>query len=180
MKSMDLYKLIPNNDSNWIIKNNMIYYHHYLEIPLLKLIDGRVWIILDRRSTKMVLKLMKHLSDIKIPFYLNSKKLNNNQDVECPESISEIIRNYLSAIEDDTFFYGLDKINFDYSRNITNYILEYNCMNIFKYEYEYCKIHFCKIYKDWYTNREYYNVEDVNKRDYILGLEREIKLNIFI
>lgn len=180
---MDINKLIPNNDQGWIVKGNMIYYHHYCNIPSLQIINDKIWIILDRRSIGSTTKLIKYLTKLNLNFYLNSRKLNNEKDLESYDSKSEVIRNYLSALENDTFFNMIIDGKFDYVENLTKYLLEYDCMEIFKEEYEYCKKRFLSKYIDWYSKNgtiEVYNIKREDKRNFMSGLERQIKLNIFL
>lgn len=177
---MTLDKLIPDNDSNWIIKNNMIYYHHYCDIPLLQKRGDKFWIILDHRITKRALKLVRHLDRLNIDFYFNSKALNSNQDLTTDESKAEIIRNYLYSLRVVSFFDGIHKIDFDYISNLTQYIIENNCWEIFKDEFEIAKKNAWRKSWDYYANTQLFDVKREDIREFISGLERQIKLNLFL
>lgn len=177
---MILENLIPNNDHNWLIRSNMIYYHHYCDIPLLQKRDNKIWIILDLKVTKQVLRLCKHLIKSDVPFYFNAPALNHKQDLLTDESKAEIIRSYLFAMNDDTFFDNITKTGLDYTENLTKYMIEYECMNIFKSVYDPFKKSFLSKYHDWYKNDDIFNVKREDKRDFIDGLERQIKLNLFL
>jgi hypothetical protein len=84
-----------------------MYYHHYCDIPILQKYNNQTWIILDLRVNRKVLKLIKHLNNMGVEFYFNSKALNANQDLETPESKSEIVRNYMNALFVEVFFDGI-------------------------------------------------------------------------
>ena len=177
---MILDKLIPDNDSNWIVKNNMIYYHHYCDIPLLQKRGDKYWIILDHRATKRTLKLAKHLVKLDIPFYFNSKVLNSNQDLTTDESKSEIIRNYIHSLRVVAFYDGIQKSGLDYIDNLTQYIIENDCWDIFKEEFDMAKKKVNNKYWDYYANEQIFDIKREDIRDFISGLERQIKLNLFL
>lgn len=177
---MNLFELIPDNDQKWSVKNNMIYYHHYCDIALVQKKDSTLWIILDQRATKRVLKLIRHFNKLGLEFYLSSKALNSNQDLTTEESKSEIIRNYLFALRSPNFFDGIVKIDFDFLQNLTSYIIKYDCWDLFKEEFEVAKKKANEKYWDYYSNTQTYDLKRNDIREYISGLERDIKINLFL
>ena len=71
--------MIPNNDSNWIIKGNTIYYNYLVKIPILTLYDDTYWVILDRRYTKAFIKMMIFLLKNNVEFYFKSRFINSKE-----------------------------------------------------------------------------------------------------
>lgn len=177
---MNLIDLIPDNDQNWSIKNNMIYYHHYCDIAVLQKRETQYWVILDLRVTKKVLKLVKHLVKNDVKFFFSSKALNSNQDLSTQESKEEIIRNYLHALSNSQFFDNISKTGLDYVENLTRYLQETNSWEIFKQEFEEAKKKVNRKYWDYYTNKEHYNINREDIRDFVTNIERQIKLNLFL
>lgn len=177
---MNLNDLIPNNDQNWSIKNNMIYYHNYCDIPVLQKRGGEIWIILDRRVTRNILKLTKHLIKLDIRFFYSSKVLNHNQDLTTPESKAEIIRNYLHALTNVQFFDNISKTGIDYIGNLTEYINKNGCWDIFKEEFEIIKKDANRKHWDYLSGKQIYEIKREDIRDFIANIEREIKLNMFL
>jgi len=176
---MDIEKFIPDTNPNWVIRNNTLYYKKGGLIPFLKKIDGNYFISLDRRATKKVTKLMKKLQDMGIIFYLCDRmtiaeKHIYNQDLE------RIIRNYLLGLSDQNFFHYIQNSNFDYIKNLTDFLNMYDCHKLFKKVYDsLLHGHFTKVTMDWYTRTEYNIVKNEEIRDFYQILERQIKLNIF-
>lgn len=177
---MNLESLIPNNDRSWVIKNNMIYYHHYCYIALLQKRNNFIWVILDKRCPRQVLKIVSHLIKSGIKFYFNSKALSNKKNIDDDYSKSEIIYAYLYALESSTIFDGFDSIGFDYVENLKDYIVEYECMSIFNDVYLYYKDRFMKKEIDWYSNTDRYIVERDDIREFLCSVDRQIKLSMFL
>lgn len=176
---MDINNLIPENNDKWYVKHNTVYFIKYGSIPVLKKIDGVFYVSLDCRITKKVIKIIKHLTDRNIPFFLCDRMTISEKHIHI-EDKSNIIKNYLLALNDEVFFKFIQTSDFDYIRNITNFLNLYDCHSTFKTIYDHLKVHhFEKVWMDWYNKREYYTVKNENIRDFYSILERQIKLSLF-
>ena len=176
---MDIDKFIPDNSENWIIKHNTIYFKKYGLIPILKKIDGHTFISLDRRITKPVIKIAKKLSKMEEPFFFCDRNTICEKNIHI-EDINNIVRNYVIAISDETFFKFIANSDFDYINNLASFLTTYDCHRTFKAVYDYQKHNlFHKKWIDWYSNKDYWQVKNEEIRDYYSILERQIKLNIF-
>lgn len=175
----DLNIYLPNSDSNWIVKNDIIYYHKYANIPVLKIIDDVVWISLDRKIKKPIIKLVKHLMKLNVVFYFTTCNLIYQNNVYS-EGLSDMIENYLLALTDELFFDDIFDTGFDYVENLTNFMTTYDCHGLFKENYERIKSNYLLEKTDWYTSINYFLIKKEYIRDFISTLEREIKLNMFL
>lgn len=176
---MDIYDFIPEKNQNWIVSNNTIYFKKHGLIPILKKIDGQYYISLDRRVLKKVLKLTSHLISLEQPFFYCDRLTISEKHIYS-EDLELIIKNYILSLEDEIFFDFVQNSEFDYINNLTEFLNMYDCHSIFKNVYESLKFgHFQKMWVDWYTRTTHYVVKNEEIRDFFMGLERQIKLNIF-
>ena len=178
--NMDIEKLIPDkNDSNWYINHNTIYFRKGGSIPVLKKIDDIYYISLDFRIRNKVIKTIEHLNSLELDFFLCDRMTISEKHIY-QQDIEGIIRNYLLALGDEVFFKFIQKTEFDYIRNLTNFLNLYDSHTKFKTIYDYLKKnHFEKLWMDWYTRTEHYQVKNEEIRFYYSILERQIKLNLF-
>ena len=177
--NLDLNIYLPTSNTNWKINNNIIYYHKYVDIPVLSIKDEVVWVSLDRRITRPILIMVKHLMNNGTKFYFTKRTIIQNNDV-FEEDLSDIINAYLIALTDENFFDEIFDIGFDYIENLTSFMIDYNCHELFKEPFERIKNEYLLERTDWYTNTKFYKIDKEYIRDFISTLEREIKLNILI
>lgn len=175
---LDINTFLPNSDQSWIIKHNMIYYHKYALIPVLKIQDDFAWISLDLRIRNPVVKMISHLNKLGVKFFLTSRQDFHKKLPQ--DNLEGIIINYLNAITDEEFFDSIFNTDFDYVENLTNFMTQFNCHGLMKEPYEYYKDKYLKTYFDWYTSQEHYIMTRSDMRDFLRTLEREIKLNLFL
>jgi hypothetical protein len=176
---MDIERFIPEQNTNWYVSYETLYFKKYGSIPLVKKIDGIWFISLDRRATKAVLKLTKRFEDMNQPFFFCDRMTINEKHIYT-EDLDRIIKNYLLALEDEKFFNFVVNSDFDYINNLTKFLNLFDCHKTFKNIYDSLKSnHFHKLWIDWYTRKENWQVKNEQIRDYFGILERQIKLNIF-
>jgi len=174
---MDLYRIIPKDD-RWIISKNIVYIDYLAKIPILVKEGDAIWIYIDRRITKYVLKLVKILQKEEIKFLFRSNRIIFEHKFSQDEIHELNLKQYIRNIADESFFDGFNKIEFDYTRNISEYLLKYKCHDIFKKQYAIQKKRLLSKYWDYYQNKEFYEVSREDIRDYISALEREVKINL--
>jgi hypothetical protein len=176
---MNIEKYIPDDSGKWVYKHKTIYFKKVCLIPMMKVIDGIIFVSLDRRVTKQNIKLIKKLQSMN-ENYLFCDRVTIDQKHIHYQDFERIIDNYLYMICDNTFFYFLKESNFDYIRNFTNFLETYGCFKPFKKRFELLKNnHFNKVWINWFTMAESWNVPNEEVRDYFSTIERQIKLNIF-
>ena len=157
----------------------MIYYHKYVDIPLVSFTDDDIWICLDRRITKQVLKLIKHFITNNIDFLLTNRMVIWRDIKE--DDLPIILENYLRALSDEIFFDSIFDMGFDYIRNFTHFMIKYKCLDQLSETFDkIMRKHYMKEKTDWWTGSVYYLIKREDIRDFLSTLEREIKLNILI
>ena len=57
---MDIKEIIPNNNKNWEVRNNILYHRKYGMIPIANIIDDELYICLDRRCVKPFMSLIMY------------------------------------------------------------------------------------------------------------------------
>ena len=179
MKVLDLNTFLPNSDKNWIIKNNTIYYKKIIEIPLLTINHGRVWIILDFKLKNILVKLIKNLSQLQVDFLFINNQIWFEKEVY-EEDLERTVKGYISALTNLPFFEDLEKIGFDWSKNLYNFINEFDCWNYFQESWQRAKRILLKEHTDWRTGKKFYTLKSQKLRDYIESLDRRIKLNMLL
>ena len=173
---MDLYKIIPQND-RWCVSKNIIYINHLAKIPILVKSGDDIWVYFDVKIAKYVIQLVKILDEKNIKFLFKSTSIFFDHKFSEDDIHTLNLTQYIHNIVNEKFFDGFYKIEFDFTNNLSNYLLKYECYDIFKSVYE--KQKKVIIGKDWdyWTNKQYYNVKREDIRNYISSLEREIKIN---
>jgi len=175
----DLNIYLPNSEKNWSINHDMIYYHKYVYIPVLSIRDNTIWVSLDRRISKAIIKMVKHLMSLNVKFYFSTRITIHKKNI-FEEELQDIIRTYLLALTDEIFFDEIFDSGFDYMQNLTDFMTHYDCHDLFKQPYENVKKDYLCEITDWYVNKTYFKIKKEYIRDFIRTLEREIKLNMLI
>lgn len=176
---MGIEKFLPDNNNGWSVKHETIYYKKGGWIPVLKLIDGDYYVSLDRRITRAVIKTVNKLQESDQDFFFCDRMTITEKHIY-NEDLERIINNYLLAIADEVFYKFITNSDFDYINNLTKFLTQFEGYVIFKRRYDYLKAnHFGKVWMDWYTKKEYWNIKNEEIRDYFSIFERQVKLNIF-
>jgi hypothetical protein len=179
MKELDLNTFLPNSEENWIIKNDTIYYKKLIEVPLLTFRHGQVWIILDFKLKNQLIKLISKLSKLEIEFFFINNQIWYEKELYA-EDLEKTISSYISALTSLSFFEDLEKIGFDWSKNLSKIINEFGCWDNFKESWGRAKRVLLKEHTDWRTGKKYYNLKSEKLRKYIETLDRRIKLNMLL
>lgn len=127
---MDLYSLIPDNNSNWIVTDKYLVYKKYSNVPVCYIQDGVVYIFLDSKIRNVIFKLVKHFTKIGVEFYFTSPRLSNPKRVE--NANEEIIKHYLFIYSQKEFFFGFKKIRFNLIDNMIKWAYREKCFDLVK------------------------------------------------
>jgi hypothetical protein len=174
---MNLDSLIIDNSGNWFVKSNFLMYKRYVNIPLCFIEDDVYYIILDVRLTNQVLKLTKALMKLNVEFYFTTPDYSNPKK-EIDNNL--VISHYLYAYSIPKFFYGFNKIGFDLIRNLTHWMENEKCFNLFKENYDnILKTVINKQWYDYFSNKYIFNCE-LDIRDNFSKLYRDIQINRII
>lgn len=130
---MELYKLKPN-DYDFIIKNNIMYCCKYLvNIPVLSIINGDLYLHIDMSVINSVRKVLKVLNNHKVSYFLYTPNLNFNSDITSAETSEEIIEFLTDSILDsDNIFYlnFIEKKVIKINDTLIPYLIKYNHLDI--------------------------------------------------
>ena len=172
--------MIPNNDSNWIIKGNTIYYNYLAKIPILTYEKDNYWVILDRRYTKAFIKMMFFLLKKGVNFYFKSRFINSKDLFDENKIHNFNIRAYLLLLEDANIYKYIKSEKYPYNKILINYIKHFNCMNVFIEELIDVKKELLGSYHDYYSNTKIYTIPNEEIKNMIQSLDRIIKIEYVI
>jgi len=161
-----------------VIKKNKLYFEQLcLELAFYEN-HGINWIVLDLRIGRPIIALMKHFSENGIDFLLCSR--HNILKPISDEYHYNNLYNYVLSLSNSNFFDRLIKSKIDYIKNIADYIYHFEAYDPFKNAFNDAKKQILNKSYDYYQNAYYHDIKREDIRDYVSGLEREIKLNMII
>lgn len=172
---MELYDLIPNgNDKNWVVNGKYLMYKKYFNIPVCYIDNGVVYIFLDIKIKKIILKFIKHLIKLGLEFYFTTPLLSNPKGLTNPKH--EIIKHYLVSYSNKELYYDFKKIDFDLIQNMTKWTEKENCFHLVKDIFDNRLKSVMSCYYDWNSNKAIYNYPEEIRNDF-QSLYRDIKIN---
>ncbi len=174
---MELNKLIPNNNSKWIVKGNFLMFKKLEFIPVCYIEDDIVYVFLDARLTKQTIAITKHLMSFKVEFYFTTPEASN------PKGVSEInykvIKHYLMSYAKKEFFFGFRQINFDLIQNMVKWTDKENCFDLVKNIYLEVLKKVNNETWDYYSNRKFYDYQSEIREEF-QSLYRHIQISKII
>jgi len=171
---MELSDLIPDGSDAWKVGKKQLTYKKYVNIPICYIEDDTVYVFLDKRIVKPVLKITKKLIELDVEFYFTTPELSNPKGVE--DHKNAIIRHYFRSYIQNEFFKGFETMQFDLIHNMTNWAGKEDCFNLIKENYEEIKKVVNAQSYDYYSNiRKYEYPQEI--RDDFDRLYREIQIN---
>lgn len=174
---MDLNNLIPDNNPSWIIKGRFLMFKKLEHIPVCYIDDGIVYVFLDARLTKQMIKLIKYLMKLKVEFYLTTPEFSNPKGVL--DYHEKVIRHYLLSYAKDTFFNEFKKIDFDLVDNLVKWTDRENCFDLVKGVYESVLKKINHQSWDYYSNKKHFDYcKEI--RDEFQSLYRHIQISKII
>ena len=78
---MELSDFIPDGSDAWKVGKNQLTYKKYVNIPICYIEDDTVYVFLDKRIVKPVLKITKKLIELDVEFYFTTPELSNPKGV---------------------------------------------------------------------------------------------------
>jgi hypothetical protein len=176
---MDLNSLIPDisSDSSWSIKGRFLMFRKYENIPTCYIDDNVVYVFLDNRIKNPIIKLVKHLMRINCEFYFTSPIFSHPSYKGLELDRDKIINHYLFSYVQYGFFKGFNKIEFDLIKNLVDWCIKEDCVDLIRPIYDELDHKINSFYYDWYTNQRVYEYSEEIRNDY-KTLYREIQINI--
>jgi len=171
---MELSDFIPDGSDAWKVGKKQLTYKKYVNIPICYIEDDIVYVFLDKRIVKPVLKITKKLIELGVEFYFMTPELSNPKGVE--DHKNAIIRHYFRSYIQKEFFKGFETMRFDLIHNMTTWAAKEESFHLIKENYEEIKKIVNAQSYDYYSNvRKYEYPQEI--RDDFDRLYREIQIN---
>jgi len=174
---MELNDLIPDNNKNWIVKNNFLYFYKYQNIPTCYIEDNCAFILLDKKVKKQITKLLKFILNNKINFFIVTPELSNPKGID--DFNYDNVYNYIRALTDLDWIGEFEKINFDIIDNLIKFVRLYNCVDQIKPVHDKLSKRVYKEYYDYYLNKKVFDYPEIVRENFN-NLLRQIQLSIIL
>jgi hypothetical protein len=171
---MELSNLIPDSSDAWKVGKTQLTYKKYVNIPICYIEDDIVYVFLDKRIVKPVLKITKRLIELDVEFYFTTPELSNPKGVE--DHKNAIIHHYFRSYIQKEFFKGFEMMQFDLIHNMTKWVKKEECFSLIKENYDNVKKIVNKQNYDHYSNIKKYEYPQEIRDDFD-RLYREIQIN---
>lgn len=152
---MDLNRLIPDNNTSWIVRGRYLMFKKIEHIPVCYVDNDIVYVFLDGKLLKHIIKITKHLTSLNVEFYFMTPEASNPKGVL--NFHEKVIYHYLISYAKDKFFYGFKKIDFDLIDNLVKWTDKEDCFDLVKEVYN-------KVLKkvnnqswDYYSNKKHFD-----------------------
>lgn len=185
---MELNDLIPDKfrplmNPKWLVKGQFLMFHHYENIPIAFIQNETVetvYVFLDARISKAVLKLVSFLVEKKIEFYFTTPQLSNPKGIIREDFKNDVVQHYLRSYSNKDFFYKFKDIdNFDFIQNMISWCKKEDCFDLIKNNYEIINKQINKVHYDYYANKSYYEYDE-DIREEFRTLYRDIQIGLIL
>lgn len=171
---MELDEIVPEPSASWKVSKGQILYKKYLWLPVCSISDGHVYVFLDRRMHKAVIKAIKRLMDLGAEFSCVSP------DFASPKGVVDWqdhnIEHCLRAFASKEFFQAFDKIGFDLIKNMVDWAEREGCFDSIKGCFEHVKKEVGRRYYDYYAHKDIYDYPP-EIRDAFERIYRDIQIS---
>lgn len=175
MELNDINKLI----AGFVIKGKFLMFKKYEHIPVCYIEDDIVYVFLDAKISKHIIKLTDQLVKKKIEFYFTSPDMSNPKGIDLVDYHGDVIRHYLTSYSNKDFYYGFKKIGFDLIDNMVKWCEKENCFDSIKSNLDVVKEIVTKREYNYYSNKSYYDYDETIREDFS-SLYRHIVLSKFV
>lgn len=172
---MELYELIPDKSDKWCVKKNQLLFNKLNnDLPLCFIDKNKIiYVYLENRLHKQVLKLTQHLVSLNVEFYFLPPIYSHPATIQSNEIT---IDHYLFSYSNKFFHKGFREINFDLIRNLVKFCDKENCYNLIKTSWDKFNEIIHKKYFDYYSNEYIYEYDEYIRDDFN-SLYRHIQIN---
>lgn len=171
---MELSDFIPDGSAAWKVGKNQLTYKKYVNIPICYIEDDVVYVYLDKRIVKPVLKITKRLVELNVEFYFTTPELSNPKGLE--DHKNAIIHHYFRSYIQKEFFKGFEDIQFDLIHNLTKWCNKEECFQLIKENYASVKKIVNREDYDYFSNIKKYEYPQEIRDDFD-RVYREIQIN---
>ncbi len=174
---MDLNNLIPDNRSNWVVRDRFLMFKKIEHIPVAYIENDIVYILLDARLVKHMIRLVNHIKNLGVEFYLTTPEISDPSGVL--DLNEKVIRHYLLSYAKKEFFYEFKKIEFDLVDNMVKWTEKENCFDLVKPVYQLVIKKINHQSWDYYSNKKHFDYcEEI--REEFQSLYRHIQISKII
>jgi len=170
-------KFIPTIECSWVVKNRFLMYKHYEHIPVAFIEDNVVYIFLDNKIPRQILKLTKWIMGLGCEFYFTTPQLSDPTGVE--DIQRTVITHYLHCYIQEHFFNGFRKIDFDLIKNMVDWCIKEKCSELIKECYDLTLPKVNRTDYDYYSNKHTFEYKDEIREDF-KTLYRDIQINMIL
>ena len=171
-------KFIPDIGCEWVDKGKYLMYRKIEHIPVAFFEDDILYIFLDNRIPRQILKLTKWILDnYDIEFYFTTPELSDPSGIE--DYHETVIKHYLFSYSQLHFFKEFDEIGFDLIKNMVDWCVKEKCTDLIKECYDFVNNKIQRGYYDYYTNAKKYDYREEIREDF-RTLYRDIQINQII
>lgn len=171
---MDLNRLIPNKSEDWQVRSNFLMIRKLDWIPICYIDGGVVYVFLDARVHKAVIKLTKHLISQNFKFYFTTPELSNPKGIQDAEN--KIIYHYLNSYTNKDFYRLFKKLDFDLIKNMVDWAKMTGSFHLIKLNYETLNKMVQRKYHDYYSGKDIYNYNEEIREEFN-SLWRDIQIS---
>jgi len=168
-------KFIPEIGCEWVVRGKYLMYRKIEHIPVAFIEDGVVYIFLDNRIPRQILKLTKWILDNhKVEFYFTTPQLSDPSGVE--NYHETVITHYLFSYSQSHFFGEFEKLGFDIIKNMVDWCTKEGCSDLIKECYDQINEKVQKKHYDYYSNSNSYEYTEKIREEF-RTLYRDIQIN---
>ena len=175
---MDLNDLILDNSADWSISGDMLHYKKYVKIPVCYIdMEEVVYIFLDNRIKRVVVKLVRKLLKMGKPFHFAYPDSYNPAGIFRYQN--KVVYHYLQTYINSDFRSEFLKMDFDYIGNLVKWVQKEECFEVLKEVYDNLKLEVNKQSYQWISGKKEYDYTEEIRDDYN-SMWREIQINILL
>lgn len=167
-------KFIPDIGCDWVVRGKYLMYKKIEHIPVAFIENDIVYVFLDNRIPRQILKITKWILDNhNIEFYFTTPELSSPK---YQMNYYDIVKHYLFSYTQEHFFEEFEKIGFDLIKNMVDWCIKNNCTEIIKECYDDINKKVQKGHYDYWSNKTEYNYNQKIREDFST-LYRDIQIN---
>jgi len=175
---MDLNDFILDNSDNWSISGSILHYKKIVKIPLCYIdLDDVVWVFLDSRIKKIVIKLVSKLHKEGKKFYFAYPDSAN------PSGIfryhEKVIHHYLYTWIRGEFNNEFIKLGFDYIDNLVQWVKEEGKFEELKKIYDELRKEIDRKFYDWHQKKNIWEYPEDRREEYYT-IWRDIQISLIL
>ena len=120
-------------ENNWNFeisqRKNRVYAYNLAWIPIYEVDGDQIWVYLDYRVSKYIIKVVKKFLEYGIDFLFISPQFSNPKKRRQLNFHHQNILEYIGNFKISAFYHGFQKINFNLVQNLCKYLIKFQCFS---------------------------------------------------